>query len=92
VSPSGRTLADLYFEQQHYADAARMYAALLSDDPSNDELRRLRDEAGRLAQSPPPPPMLPDADPALERRLAKIRVLNEWLTVIQTGAAKAGDS
>jgi tetratricopeptide (TPR) repeat protein len=91
VSPSGRTLADLYFEQQHYPEAARMYAELISGDPGNDELRRLRDEAGRLAQSPPPP-ALPDADPARERRLAKIRVLNEWLTVIQTGAAKASES
>jgi hypothetical protein len=91
VSPSGRTLADLYFEQQHYPEAARMYAELLSGDPGNDELRRLSDEAGRLAQSPPPP-ALPAADPGRERRLAKIRVLNEWLTVIQTGAAKASDS
>jgi len=91
VSPSGRTLADLYFVQQHYAEAARMYAELISGDPGNDELRRLRDEAGRLAKSPPPP-ALPDADPGRERRLARIRVLNEWLTVIQTGAAKATDS
>lgn len=91
VSPSGRTLADLYFEQRHYPEAAQIYAELLSGDPSNDDLRRLRDEAERLAPGTPPPD-LPVGDAGRERRLAKIRVLNEWLTVIQTGAARAGDS
>jgi tetratricopeptide (TPR) repeat protein len=91
VPPAGRTLADLYFEQEHYPEAARVYGELLSTEPANDELRRLRDEAARLAQSPPPL-ALPAGDPGRERRLAKIRVLNEWLAVIQTGAARPVDS
>jgi tetratricopeptide (TPR) repeat protein len=84
---TGRTLADLYFEQEHYPEAARVFGELLSADASNEELRRLRDEAARLAQSPPPS-ALPAGDPGRERRLAKIQTLNEWLAVIQTGAAK----
>jgi tetratricopeptide (TPR) repeat protein len=87
AQPAGRTLADLYFAQQHYAEAYRVYADLLSADTTNDELLRLRDEAQRLAPAPAPPD-LPAADPARERRLAKIRVLNEWLDVIRTGAGK----
>jgi tetratricopeptide (TPR) repeat protein len=91
AEPAGRTLADLYFEQEHYPEAARAYGELLSADSGNDELRRLRDEAARLSQSPPPL-ALPAGDPGRERRLAKIEVLNEWLAVIQTGAAKRSDS
>jgi tetratricopeptide (TPR) repeat protein len=82
--PSGRTLADLFFEQGHYAEALRLYRDLLSAHPSDQELRRLHDEASKLSASPPP--RLPAGDPARARRLAKIRVLNEWLTVIQTSA------
>lgn len=87
ATPSGRTLGDLYFAQQHYAEASRVYEELLSADPTSDELLRLRDEARRLA-SAPAPPELPAADPGRERRLSKIRVLNEWLDVIRTGAGK----
>jgi tetratricopeptide (TPR) repeat protein len=86
VSPVGRTLADLYFEQKHYPEAERVYDELLSADPENDEVRRLRDDAARLARSTPAS-ALPAGDPARERRLEKIRVLNEWLAVIQTAAA-----
>ncbi len=87
AQPTGRTLADLYFAQQHYAEAERVYEELLSADPTNDELLRLREEARRLASAPAPLD-LPAADPARERRLARIRVLNEWLDVIRTGAGK----
>jgi tetratricopeptide (TPR) repeat protein len=82
---AGRTLADLYFEQGHYSEAVGQYQELLSADPSNEELRRLRDDAARRSAAPPPPP-LPAGDPGRERRLAKIRILNEWLAVIRTNA------
>jgi tetratricopeptide (TPR) repeat protein len=90
-SPVGRTLADLYFEQKHYPEAERVYAELLSADPGNDELRRLRDDAARLARDLTPA-ALPAGDPARERRLERIQILNEWLAVIQTGAARRFDS
>lgn len=82
---AGRTLADLYFEQGHYSEAVGLYRELLSADPSNEELRRLRDDAARRSAAPPPPP-LPTGDPGRERRLGKIRILNEWLAVIRTNA------
>lgn len=79
----GRTLADLYLEQGHYAEARDLYEALLRVAPGDEELRRLRDEAARRRDLAPPP-ALPSADPARERRLAKIRVLNEWLARLKT--------
>ena len=83
---SGRTLADLYFEQGHYSEALGLYREILSGDESNAEVLRLRDEAGRRAAAAPPTG-LPAGDPARERRLAKIRVLNEWLDVIRNRAS-----
>ncbi|HEY6066034.1 MAG TPA: tetratricopeptide repeat protein [Thermoanaerobaculia bacterium] len=88
--PSGRVLADLYFEQEHYAEAARAYEELLAGDPGNDEVRGLRDAASSLAQSPSLP--LPAGDPDRQRRLAKMELVNQWLAVIRTGAAKRSDS
>jgi tetratricopeptide (TPR) repeat protein len=79
----GRTLADLYLEQGHYAEARELYEALLGAAPGDGDLRRLRDEATRRADVAPPP-ALPDADPARGRRLAKIQILNEWLAALQT--------
>ena len=82
LQTEGRTLADLYVEQGHYAEARDLYEALLGAAPGDGELRRLRDEAARRADVAPPA-ALPDADPARERRLAKIRILNEWLASLQ---------
>jgi tetratricopeptide (TPR) repeat protein len=84
--PSGRTLADLYFEQGHYSEALGLYREILSGDESNAEVLRLRDEAERRAAAAPPAE-LPAGDPVRERRLAKIRVLNEWLDVIRNRAS-----
>lgn len=84
--PSGRTLADLYFEQGHYSEALGQYREILSGDETNAEVLRLRDEAERRAAAAPPPE-LPTGDPAREHRLAKIRVLNEWLDVIRNRAS-----
>jgi tetratricopeptide (TPR) repeat protein len=78
---SGRTLADLYFEQRYFPEALSLYEELLLAAPKDEDLRRLRDEAAERALSPPP--ALPPGDPARERRLAKIRVLNEWLAMLQ---------
>lgn len=83
--PSGRTLADLYFEQGHYREARRLYGELLAADESNEELRRLVGEAERL-EAAATPPGLPAGDPGRDRRLARIRVLNEWLDVIRNSA------
>jgi tetratricopeptide (TPR) repeat protein len=84
-APSGRTLADLYFEQGHYAEALRLYGELLSADESNEEIRTLCEEAKRLAAAALPPD-LPAGDPGRDRRLARIRVLNEWLDVIRNSS------
>jgi tetratricopeptide (TPR) repeat protein len=84
--PTGRTLADLYFEQGHFAEAAAAYSDLLATDPDDPELARRREESAGRARAAAPPD-LPSADPGRERRLRKIRVLNEWLAVIQTAAS-----
>lgn len=79
---SGRTLAELYFEQGHDADAIRVADDLLVALPGDQGLERLRDEAARrLAGAAPemPPPV---EDAARERRLAKIRILNQWLDAV----------
>jgi tetratricopeptide (TPR) repeat protein len=87
--PGGRALADLYFEQGHFVEARSLYDELLAAAPADDELRRLRDEAALRASAEPP--RLPAADPARERRLAKVRVLNEWLGAVQATAGAATD-
>ncbi|HZI67740.1 MAG TPA: tetratricopeptide repeat protein [Thermoanaerobaculia bacterium] len=85
---SGRTLAELYFEQGHDADAIRLADDLLVAIPGDEGLRRLREEAARrlaahAPAAPPggelPPPVL---DPGRERRLAKVRLLNQWLDAV----------
>jgi hypothetical protein len=84
--PSGKTLADLYFEQGHYSEALDLYREILSGDESNAQVLGLRDEAERRAAAASQPE-LPAGDPARDRRLAKIRVLNEWLDVIRNRAS-----
>ncbi|MDQ5873158.1 MAG: hypothetical protein M3547_13245, partial [Acidobacteriota bacterium] len=83
---SGRTLAELYFEQGHDKEAIRLADELLVAIPGDEGLERLRGEAAkRLAAAPAaqvaavPPPV---EDPGRERRLAKIRLLNQWLAAV----------
>jgi tetratricopeptide (TPR) repeat protein len=77
----GRTLADLYFAQGHYAEALRIYDELVAANPLDEEVKRLRRDAeARLLPAGATRP-----DPALERRLAKIRALKQWLSMLQTG-------
>jgi tetratricopeptide (TPR) repeat protein len=80
--PQGRALADLYFAQGHYAEALRIYDELVAANPFDEELRRLRRDAeARLL--PAGGSAAPDS--AFERRLKKIRVLRQWLSVLQAG-------
>jgi hypothetical protein len=87
--PGGRALADLYFEQGHFVEARSLYEDLLAAAPADEDLRRLRDEAAQKASAKPP--RLPAGDPARERRLAKVRVLNEWLGAVSATAGSATD-
>jgi tetratricopeptide (TPR) repeat protein len=82
--PQGRALADLYFAQGHYTEALRIYDDLASSNPFDAELKRLRRDAeARLLPATGTPSSA--ADPALQRRLGKIRALKEWLSVVQAG-------
>jgi hypothetical protein len=83
MEPQGRTLADLYFAQGHYAEALRIYDELAVTNPYDEELRRMRRdaEARLLPASSTPGAGAPDA--ALQRRLGKIRALKQWLSVVQ---------
>jgi tetratricopeptide (TPR) repeat protein len=87
----GRVLADLYFDQGHYAEAFAAYEGLSNAHPSDAGLARRKSEAAaRLAEaaarlaapapSSPPPPR----DPGATRRGARIDALKRWLAVIQT--------
>jgi tetratricopeptide (TPR) repeat protein len=85
AEPQGRALADLYFAQGHYAEALRIYDDLLAASPLDAEVKRLRRdaEARLLPAGSTPGGATPDR--ALERRLARIRALKRWLSVVQTG-------
>jgi tetratricopeptide (TPR) repeat protein len=88
--PTGRTLADLYFDQGHYPEALAIYQELLAANPADAELVRLRADAERLAGAVSQPD-LPPAGPARERRLRKIEALNEWLAGVRESAARGRD-
>lgn len=82
-SPQGRTLADLYFAQGHYAEALRIYDELAASNPFDREVSRMRRDAQArlLPASSAPGGGVPDA--ALQRRLGKMRALKQWLSVVQ---------
>jgi tetratricopeptide (TPR) repeat protein len=93
----GRVLADLYFDQGHFAEAFAAYEGLSSAHPSDAGLARQKSEAAdRLAAAvppaavvppaaaaPPSPAPPPDSDPGARRRGARIEALKRWLAVIQ---------
>lgn len=82
--PQGRTLADLYFAQGHYAEALRIYDELVAANPFDEELRRLRRDAeARLL--PSGIGVSTSSDPAFDRRWKKIRTLRQWLSILQAG-------
>jgi tetratricopeptide (TPR) repeat protein len=83
--PRGRTLADLYFAQGHYAEALRIYDELVTANPFDEELRRLRRDAEARLLPAGTSTATGSADPAFERRLKKIRALRQWLSVLQAG-------
>jgi len=82
---AGRTLADLYFAQGHYAEALRIYDDLVAASPFDEELKRMRRdaEARLLPASSSLGAGVPD--PSLTRRLGRIRALKQWLSVVQAG-------
>jgi tetratricopeptide (TPR) repeat protein len=79
----GRVLADLYFEQGHYAEALSAYEGLWRADPSDGGLAQRKGEAAnRLAAAEPGAPAAsrePDGAPTG----ARIQALKRWLSVIQ---------
>lgn len=89
---SGRTLAELYLEQGHHAEAIRLADELLVAIPGDEGLTRLRDEASLRLDAPAPvaPPAAaeqkqiaaPAPDAGREQRLAKIGILNQWLDAV----------
>jgi tetratricopeptide (TPR) repeat protein len=83
ATPSGRALADLYYSQGHYAEALQIYDDLVTRHPFDEELMRMRRDAearllpaGQVHSSTPP-------DPGVERRRARIRVLERFLSRVQ---------
>ena len=85
AGPSGRGLADLYYSQGHYAEALQIYDDLVTRHPFDEELMRMRREAearllpaGQVHSSVAP-------DPGVERRRARIRVLERFLSRVQAG-------
>ncbi len=85
AAPSGRGLADLYYSQGHYAEALQIYDDLVTRHPFDEELMRMRREAearllpaGQVHSSVAP-------DPGVERRRARIRVLERFLSRVQAG-------
>jgi tetratricopeptide (TPR) repeat protein len=85
AAPSGRGLADLYYSQGHYAEALQIYDDLVTRHPFDEELMRMRREAearllpaGQVHSSAAP-------DPGVERRRARIRILERFLSRVQAG-------
>ena len=85
AEPQGRALGDLYFAQGHYAEALRIYDELVAVHPFDAELKRLRRDAEARLLPAGAQPGAAASEPALQRRLARIRTLKEWLSVVQAG-------
>ena len=85
AEPHGRALADLYFVQGHYSEALQIYDELVTSHPFDAELKRLRRDAEARLLPAGPAPGAGGAEPGLQRRLARIRALKEWLSVVQAG-------
>lgn len=82
---AGRTLADLYFAQGHYAEALRIYDDLVAANPQDEELKRMRRDAEARLLPAASTPGSGAHDPSLTRRLGRIRALKQWLSVVQAG-------
>jgi tetratricopeptide (TPR) repeat protein len=83
--PSGRALADLYYTQGHYAEALQIYDDLVSRHPFDQDLMRMRRDAEARLLPAGSTPGSAASDPGLERRLATIRLLKNWLALVQAG-------
>lgn len=85
AAPTGRALADLYYSQGHYAEALRIYDDLATRHPFDVELMKMRRdaEARLLPAATASPSATPD--PGIERRRARIRALERWLSVVSAG-------
>ena len=82
---AGRTLADLYFAQGHYAEALRIYDDLVAANPQDEEIKRMRRDAEARLLPAASTPGSRAHDPSLTRRLGRIRALKQWLSVVQAG-------
>jgi len=85
AEPQGRTLADLYFAQGHYAEALRIYDEIVATNGSDPELARMRRDAEARLLPASTTRSSTDTDSRLTHRLARIRALKRWLSVVQTG-------
>jgi len=85
VRPTGRALADLYYAQGHYAEALQIYDDLVLRHPFDDELKRMRRDAEARLLPASTTPSAAAQDAGLERRLARIRALKQWLSLVQAG-------
>jgi len=83
--PQGRTLGDLYFAQGHYAEALRIYDEIVATQGSDPELARMRRDAEARLLPASKTRRSTETDSRLTRRLARIRALKRWLSVVQTG-------
>jgi tetratricopeptide (TPR) repeat protein len=85
AEPQGRTLADLYFAQGHYAEALRIYDEIVATNGSDPELARMRRDAEARLLPASTTRASTETDSRLTHRLARIRALKRWLSVVQTG-------
>jgi tetratricopeptide (TPR) repeat protein len=83
--PTGRALADLYYSQGHYAEALQIYDDLVTRLPFDEELMRMRRDAEARLLPAGSAPAAVARDPALDRRMAQIRALKQWLSLVQAG-------
>lgn len=83
--PSGRALADLYYAQGHFAEALQIYDDLVLRHPFDDDLKRMRRDAEARLLPAATAPAADAPDVSLERRLARIRALKQWLGLVQAG-------
>lgn len=85
ASPTGRALADLYYSQGHYAEALQIYDDLVTRHPFDEDLMKMRRDAEARLLPAGQAQSASVADPGVERRRARIRTLERWLSRVQAG-------